>query len=252
MKILLRNFIFLSLLSLPCLNLLAQQTVFDEVRVLYRSERTGGLMLHTHGFGFNYRLVRNLNAKEKRVFECEISTLKHPKELKKFNPYREDTRGYFYGKKNSVLVLRPNIGYHNTFATKQTIKGVAVSYLIHGGPTLAFAKPVYLEIRSWPYDRNEIKVEKYDEDRHFVDNIYGRAPFAKGLEETKIYPGIFLKTGLNFEYAHEQDVIRAMEVGMIFDFYPQALPIMTPKYVNQQNLFFNLYISFLFGSRKYE
>lgn len=230
----------------------AQQTVFDEVRVLYRSENAGGLLIHTNGFGFNYRKGKILSDTKKMFYEIDIVTLKHPKEIKKFNPYKEDTRGYFYGKKNSVLVIRPNIGYHTTFISKQTAKGVAVSLATHGGLSLAFAKPVYLEIRNWPYDSHELVVEKYDEDKHFVDNIYGRANATKGIEETKIYPGIYGKFGLNFEYAPEQDVVRAMEVGMMFDVYPKALPIMAQKYVKQQNIYFNLYLNFLFGSRKYE
>ncbi len=245
------SFALFMCMLLPTLH--AQQTVFDEVRVLYRSENAGGLLLHTNGFGFNYRMGKILSVTKKRFYEIDIVTLKHPKEIKKFNPYKEDTRGYFYGKKNAVIVFRPNIGYHTTFVSKQTAKGVAVSLATHGGISLAFAKPVYLEIKSWPYDsQDKTVIEKYDEEKHFVDNIYGRANAMKGIEETKIYPGLHGKIGLNFEYAPEQDVVRAMEVGMMFDFYPKALPIMAQKYVNQQNLYFNLYLNFLFGSRKYE
>ena len=44
-----------------------------------------------------------------------------------------DNGGYYYGKLNTVLVLRTSIGYMKEFIPKQSIKGVSVSYVFNLG-----------------------------------------------------------------------------------------------------------------------
>ena len=108
-------------------NLNAQETVFEETRVLYASEMAGGLILHTSGWGLNYYYAKNLTGFTKRVYtKLNLVGMKHEKEIKTLSDFH-NIRGYFYGKMNSLTILRTSIGIQKTFLPKQSIRGVAVS-----------------------------------------------------------------------------------------------------------------------------
>ena len=95
----------------------------------------------------------------------------------------------------------------------------------------------------------EIYTEKYDpkNPRHVPDFIYGRAPFLKGLDQTKIYPGGYAKLGISFQYADLDDAIKAIETGVCVDIYPTVIPIMATAKNNQ--VFTSLYLNILIGRK---
>lgn len=70
----------------------AQQTIYDETRVLYRKELYGGVIVHGDGWGFNFYHGKHRTAKDRRLLGVEIVGMKHPKEIKSFNPFYEDSR----------------------------------------------------------------------------------------------------------------------------------------------------------------
>lgn len=191
--------ILLPFLLLPVL-LAAQQTVYDETRILYKKELHGGLMAHGDGWGANFFHGKHRTARSRRMIGIEIVGMKHPKEIKSFNPYYEDARGYFYGKLNSVLLFRPTWGRKELITDKLRKSGVEVNYVWGIGPSIAMLKPVYLQIGkpSLPYET--IAVERYDPEVHYPDDIFGRASWFKGIEESKFRVGGFARFGLNFEH----------------------------------------------------
>ncbi len=67
----------------------------------------------------------------------------------------------------------------------------------------------------------------------------------KGLGETRVLPGLFVKTGVNFEYSKEEKVIHAIEAGFTFSGYLKEIPIMATT--DNQALFFSLFVSYRFG-----
>ncbi len=144
--------------------------------------------------------------------------------------------------------MRPGYGYQKVLYEKQDRKGVEIKLLTIFGPSLGFAKPVYLEILL-PIDPlvSNLQTAKYDPTIHTLDNIYGRAGFFKGLGESKIYPGGFFKLGLNFEYANLDDDIKSIEVGAVVDAYPKIVPIMATA--KNQQVFLQFYINFLYGRK---
>ena len=81
------------------------------------------------------------------------------------------------------------------------------------GSSFGILKPVYLEIykpsQIFP-DRYELVPEKYNPETHFVENIYGKAPYLKGITELSINPGGYGKFGVSFEFGPAQEVVRAM------------------------------------------
>lgn len=221
----------------------------NNAKVLYRNEMGMGGLIHSNGFGAIYRRGYHISGIKKRIVEVEFATMKHPKEKEVSNLNFENSKGFYYGKLNSFGILRVGYGNQKTIHEKADGKGVEIRYIYLFGTSIGFSKPVYLEIlkpTSVPYEF-EPSIEKYNPDIQFIDDIYGKAPFLKGLNETKIYPGAYIKSGLSFEYANSYNRIKAIEFGFIADAYTKVIPIMA--FTKNKQIFTSLYINFLIGKR---
>lgn len=247
----------LLLTALPLgLELAAQAPVSvydDPSRTLYSREIYGGPLVHGDGWGGTFVYGKYVTARDRVLYGLDVVSMKHPKEVKSFNPWYQDARGYFYGKLNSMFIIRPTWGRKHRITEKVRSNGVEVNYLWGIGPSLGFLKPVYLQIGSpgeYPYAT--ISTERYDPARHFANNIFGRASWFKGLGETRIYPGAFGRFAFNFEYAGDNTGVRALEVGASLDAYGEKLPIMADlahEGYNKQ-FYFEFYLAVMFGSKK--
>jgi hypothetical protein len=149
---------------------------------------------------------------------------------------------------NSFFALRPSIGSQKIIFPKQSIKGVSITSLFQFGPSLGFAKPVYLNIiQEESITSRIVSKERYDPDKHSTNNIYSRASFFNGFEEIQIYPGLFGKVGLHFDYGDERELIKSAEVGLKIDAYLTKVPILA--FNDDRQFYPNLYIAIFFGSR---
>ncbi len=219
----------------------------DDTQVIYSKERMGGIIFHSSGWGLNFKWGKNKGALKKRLIGLELVGMKHPKEYKSFNPYYEDSKGYFYGKQNAFYIFRPTFGQRHVLFEKIRKRGVEVNYVWALGPSVGLTKPVYLEIGHPAIPYEYISVEKYDSNEHYIDNIFGKAPVTRGLGELKMHPGIHAKFGFNFEYSPKNRGIKAIETGMTFDAYAEEVPIMA--LVDNQQFFFAFYINLLYGKK---
>lgn len=230
-----------------------EQSVYDEPgRTLYSREIYGGPLVHGDGWGGTFQYGKYLTARHRRVFALDVVTMKHPKEIKSFNPNYQDARGYFYGKLNTLFIIRPTIGGKHRITEKLRKSGVEVNWCWGVGPSLGFLKPVYLQILSNEPAFQTITTERYDPARHFANNIYSRASWFTGLGETQIYPGGFGRAALNFEYAGDNTGIRALEVGASLDAYAEELPIMADLegIGSNKQFYLEFYLALHFGSKK--
>ncbi|MFM7054877.1 MAG: hypothetical protein ACKOX7_09050 [Bacteroidota bacterium] len=221
----------------------------EEPKVLMKNEWTLGVQLHSAGWGVDYRRGKNITASKKKTIEFDLVNIRHPKEIRSVNPYFDNAKPFFYGKLNSVIVIRGGIGRQKILYSKAEKAGVEVRFLYSGGFSLALAKPVYLYIL-YPTDfrgEYEVVIEKYDPDKHFVDNIYGRAPSTSGFDGIKPYPGAYAKTGLSFEYGSNSSSIKCLEAGVCFDAYAKEIPIMA--YSDNSAYYMNVYLNLVFGRR---
>lgn len=229
----------------------SQETIFEEKTTIYSKEISGGFGMHTNGFHGLFRYGKYLTGFSKRIYEIELANIRHPQEIKSINPFEDDVKGYIFGKLNNFYVFRPSVGYHKVFVPKQSIKGVSIAYVSHFGASLGLAKPIYLNVQVEDQDNNTVIVRRrYDPDEHSQNEIYGRASFFNGFNQIKFYPGVHVKGGLHFDYANERTSLRSIEVGMAADLFIEEIPIMA--FTNNRQLFLNLYISILFGSREVE
>ena len=221
---------------------------FDDTQVLLKQEFTGGAMLHTRGWGLLLRRSKNKTFLRKRVFELEAVSMEHPKEIRSINPYYENSNSYKYGELNQVVVTRFGYGRHNVLYAKFD-KGVEIRYLYIGGFSMAWAKPIYLEIGYPTVPYEYVTTERYDPDRHTIDNIYGRASVFKGIDKMGFYPGIYGKFGFSFEYGKKTKAVRSLEAGVIVDYYVRDVPMMAR--IKNDPYYLTFYLAVNFGVKWY-
>ena len=182
------------------------------------------------------------------MVEFELVTMKHPKEVKTVNPYVDNAKGFIYGKQFSVAMLRAGYGIQKVIYSRSDKNGLEIRYNGYLGASLAFAKPVYLNIL-YIDDQGVISIvpEKYDPDKHDIVNVVGKAPFFTGIGESKLHPGLYGKFSFSFEYGDKDTKIRALEAGVVVDGYLKEIPIMA--FTDNTNIFVNLYLAYYFGKR---
>ncbi len=221
---------------------------YDDTKILLRHERSFGANIHSNGWGLGYRMGFHATGYKKRMFEVEAVTMKHPKEVKTVNPYVDNAKGFVYGKQFSVLMLRAGYGLQKIIYSKSDKNGLEIRYNGYLGASLAFAKPAYLNIL-YIDDKGVMTVvsEKYDPEKHDIVDIVGKAPFLMGLGETQLYPGLYGKFSLSFEYGDNDKKVRSLEAGLVVDGYLKEIPIMA--FTDNTNIFVNLYLAYYFGKR---
>jgi hypothetical protein len=138
------------------------------------------------------------------------------------------------------------MGHQHELFKKADLGGIAVRYFYSAGPVLAIYKPIYYKVL-YPVSPNEFELreEKFDPSLAVAQDIYGKASFFKGLNETKVMPGLYAKAGFNFEYSKEDKVIHAIEFGGQLNAFPKKIPIMAVS--DNKALFFSLFVSYRFG-----
>jgi hypothetical protein len=257
-------FIFFLLLSIfPATSFAQEDIEADTVDMgfLLRREKSGNIMLHTLGYGFGYRFGINKTYYKNRMFEFDLLEMKAPNQTRRYNERYANPRSYVYGKLNNLYILRAGIGRQVLVNRKPYWGGVEVRAFYYGGLDIGFAKPTYLYIAYYIVADNQIildhnSLERYDPLAHFPYmginptcqcEIYGRGPMLSGFEKIKIYPGLYAKGGLNFEFSGQNDRIKSLEVGVAVDGFPKPVPVMA--FTDPNYYFLTGYISFHFGKR---
>ncbi|MCO4805111.1 MAG: hypothetical protein KC456_00830 [Flavobacteriales bacterium] len=218
-----------------------------ENRAYYRTHNAGTVFMHTRGIGLSFQRGWRTSGFSNRVINFELLTLRHPKEYKVTNPAAQNSRGYFYGKLNSVGLLRASFGWQKTVFDKVVKRGVRVSYFTLIGPTIGMAKPVYVDLKPPSGEGGSTQIVRYTTDVHNQGVVQGRAPMLYKLGTTKIYPGGHARFILNFEYSGDDSMIKAIETGVNLDVFAKKIPIMEHTYNDQ--FYLTLFIGFQFGKR---
>jgi hypothetical protein len=214
------------------------------LNILYRNEAVGKIYANTRGFGVSFRRMKHVTAKTRSFYEIDAQNLKHPKELKVIGDAQERKR-FVYGKVNSVLLFRGGLGLQNVIFSKADNKAVEVRYSYSIGPTLALAKPYYVQVLS--RTRENTESVKFNTESFTQDSVIGRGSFTDGLTEMKIYPGVNAKFNLSFEYAPFTNLVRSIETGISLDYFPKALPIMARN--PNENFVITFHVGFVFGQK---
>ena len=223
-----------------------------ENQILYNRQWTFGVVAHSLGLGIQYRTGKRITYFKTRMWEFEFVSMRSYKQVKIINPYFANSRRYIYGKLNEAFFLRGGMVWKKLLNRKPYWGGVELRLTYAGGVSLGFAKPYYLYVLYFYESPNggysyEIRTERFDPSQQAWDDIYGRAPFTKGMGETTIHPGVYGKIGLNFEFGKRNTKITALEVGAVLDVLPFGMTIMSSS--ENQMFFPTAYLTFTFGKR---
>jgi len=234
------------IITFGIVSLYAQGELDEQQKVFFRNERSFAILLNTDGYGISYRGARRIDYLNKRLLEIDFGILKHPKEYRLSNPYSQSSGTFVFGKLNSVFYLRGGIGHQHELYKKADLGGIAVRYFFSGGPVFAIYKPIYYRVL-YPVSPTEfeLKEEKFNVSIALPQDIYSKASFTKGLDETKLLPGLYVKGGFNFEYSKEDKIIHAIEVGAQINAFPKKIPIMASS--DNKFIYFSLFASYRFG-----
>jgi hypothetical protein len=214
-----------------------------------KREIYGGLTLSTNGWGVNFQFAKRKTNRYKVMYGFSIGNIRNEKEHKAFNSVFKDAKGYYYGKLNSLLAFRPFYGGKILLFEKIRDKGVEIDFVWAAGLSLGLLKPVYLKVRKLDLNTSTFynAEERYDPSIHHPENIYGRAPWYKGLGKASFLPGLFLKTGVYFDISTRRQLLWGIELGSQIDIYFQKVPLMYQ--VKNQYVFPSLYANITIGKR---
>jgi len=249
----------------------AQQTLdlgknnYDQKKgIIYDKETTVDFKLHTNGasIGLNFGTLETFY--KTRYWHVEIGELKHPHETRQSRNlntggFGGSFRSYIFGKQNNFFVVRGGFGEKRYLSEKARRKGVAVGYSYEVGPSIGILKPYYLVLRyvSDDFGRPNYRSERFSQTNanRFLNNssIFGADSFTRGLGEISVLPGIHGKFAMHFDAGAFDELVKAVEAGIMLDLYFREVPIMveTPaiEHSDNRSFFLNLFVTLQLGKR---
>jgi hypothetical protein len=239
---------FLIILLLVSFSLLSNAQKADRVvkKALLRYERSYGINFNTDGWGFGYRYGKAKTFTNKKTWDFTFSFIRDSKQIRYYSPYDNTAKSFFYGKLNNFYSLQVLRGRQKILTEKPYWGGVEVRFFYFGGFNLGIAKPIYLYVIDYE-NGGVLSLERYDAQSHNLEDIYGRGPFTKGLNELGIHPGLSFKIGLNVEFGPYQERTKALEAGFIVDGY--VIPVQLMGFDDAKYAMMRLYVAYRFGKR---
>lgn len=229
------------------INALIKQS--EEGVLIYSRQSIFGIQFRTNGYGLFYEMGRMKSNRKTMIYRIDLTEIKNQKEDKLPSGGFFLGNPYIYGKANNFYQLTIGIGQQYILGQKGNKNGVAISAVYNGGLALGLLRPYYLEVGD-PVSQEirSIKYSQADSALFLGPTIQGGGGFGKGWNEIKVKPGAFLKTALRFDYGRFNEVVSGLEVGISAEFYGEKIPVMLLQ--KDKQLFFQGYISLLFGRRK--
>lgn len=222
----------------------------EEGVLVYKKQTIFGLQGRSNGYGVFFELGSMKSNRKTNIYRLDITEIKHQKEEKLSgsgglvfgNPF-------IYGKINSFYQATLGFGQQYILGQKGNKNGVALSAVFNGGLALGLLRPYYIEVVEPATGNGKIiKYSKADSALFLGPTIIGGGGLGKGWSDMKLKPGAFVKSALRFDYGRFNEVVSGIEIGLSVDFYGSKIPIMIAQ--NDKQVFFQGYISVLFGRRK--
>ena len=249
-----KRLLFLISFAIISLSSNAQTTADDETSLLYYKEFFFGGGLQTEGWNLTFDHGKIKDYHNTKLWEVEFLSLHDPRQFKQTSaflqsgPFFITPNSYVFGKQNNFFVINGSIGGQRLIGEKAPKSGVEVSIRYLGGLSLGILKPYYLDLL-YPVDTLQdfqIESQPYSASNaaKFLDPnyIFGASSFTYGLNQLSFVPGINAKLALNFQWAPEDQFLKALEVGITFQAYIKKIPIMlqAPNTQFFPNLFVNV------------
>ena len=225
----------------------------EEGALIYQKQITQGIHINTDGWSVFYEKGKYKTITTTNLWWIEVGEHNHPKEEK--TPTASSAQGfiilsnYVYGKQNNLYDVKLGFGQQKLIGGKGNKNGVAVSAIYGGGITAGLLKPYYLQIQN-PTTQRQEEIKYDNNDQLFLNPtiVLGKGSFSKGFSEMQFVPGGHVKGALRFDYGRYNEVVSALEVGLKATYFSKKMPVMLLN--DEKSLFFNAYISVIFGKRK--
>jgi len=198
--------------------------------------------LHTNGVGIGFRIGKEPTIRMRNGFDFEYTYYRHFKERRM---QEADNSAYIlvYGKLNYFGQLRGGYGLTRVLNSKPYWGGVEVGYFFYGGLSLGVSVPVYLKV----FEGITTVSRRYDPEKHFLGNIQRKDSFWKGIGEIKVHPGIYVKTGMSFDFSKNDAWIVKLDFGAAADTY--FLPVEKMAFSPKQYVLLTGFITIHLGKR---
>jgi hypothetical protein len=220
----------------------------EEGEIIFNHYGLFGLKLATNGYGLFYERGKFLTNKKSRTLTFELNEIKDPKDHQE----AVSTDGYTYnyvsvGRLNNFYEFKASYGQQILLGGKGNKNGVAVTYLYSAGLSLGMLKQYVLDLQPTAQNPN-VLTSTYPTifDSSYV--VYDTKGFGGGWDHLRFTPGLNAKLAMRFDFGRFNQNITAFESGVTAEYYVQEMPLMA--YVQPKHLFFNAYISIMFGKRK--
>jgi hypothetical protein len=213
--------------------------------------------MSTNGWSIFGEYARQRSLKLKRIYQIEFMEIKHPKQRKQTNEFTlspfgfDSPKSFVYGKQNNFYTLHLGYGNKMLLGAKAEKSGIEINFSWTAGVALGMTKPYYLNIIDDGDSPFLIVSERYnpEEPERFLEStrIYGSSGFSYGIGEIGIVPGVYAKTGVNFDWATANEFVKQIEAGVGGDFYFKDVPIMILD--NNKPYYVYLYLSLQLGKK---
>lgn len=225
----------------------------EEEEIPYTQETGAGINLNTNGGiigGVMFKHSRHISKGAYHYFGLEMVNVKHPKEQRVASPVSGNS--YIYLKQNYLFVIRPQYGREFLLFHKSEEEGVRVSGLVALGPSIGLVKPYAIEYDYTDYSSGyngppkDVRSEPYDPLKHTdpQGRILGTGGLFTATGQTKVVPGLNIKSGLSFEFGNSNT---GLEIGAMIEMYPK--PIILIPFSKNDSVFTSIYFNIFFGIR---
>jgi hypothetical protein len=220
----------------------------EEGVIKYKKHNAFGIKLTTDGYGIFYEVGRAQSIKKSLNFQLEITERKHPKEEKQQSIY-SNTAPYIYSKINFFYPVKLGVQEQFLLGNKGNKNGVSITGNIGGGFIAGLLRPYMVQV-DYQGEQKFIQYDPADTAQLFLSDQYiiSGPGLANGWKYLKFTPGFYLKPAVRFDYGKYNELVSAIEVGVIGEFYTKKIPQMVS--LKQKQFFFSAYVSVMFGRRK--
>jgi hypothetical protein len=218
----------------------------EEGVITYKKHTVFGPKMTSDGYGAFLEVGRAKSVRSALLFQAEITERKHEKEAKQqFN--FSTTAPIIYGKINFFYPIKLGVQYQYLLGNKGNKNGISITGNLGGGAIVGLIRPYLVEVEK----QGQRAYVGYDSpDSLFFLNgpFIGGPGLGKGWGSMKVTPGIYIKPAVRFDYGKFNEMVNAIEVGLIGEFYSQKIPQMV--YQKERQLFLSAFVAIVFGRRK--
>lgn len=219
----------------------------EEGVLTYKKQLAFGFKLTTDGYGGFLEVARAQSVRRTMLFQLDIAERKHMKEEKLQNDL-SPTAPLIYGKINYFYPVKLGVQQQFNFGNKGNKNGVSLTGNFGGGFILGLLRPYQVQVQK---DNGEYAFVGYNspDSNYFLNGPFlGGPDLGTGWGNLQVMPGMYAKSSLRFDYGKYNEMINAIEIGVVAEYYTKKIPQMI--YINQKQYFLSAYVSLIFGRRK--